>query len=305
MPALPNVGVIGTGAMGFGVVQSLVRHGFAVHARDIRPEAEVAAVAAGAMAYPSPAALARDCDIVVVLVVDAPQVEAVLFGADGVATSLAPGAIVLISSTVAPAFVADVAARLDVIGITLLDAPVSGGPQRAAAGTMTVMIAGEADAIDRCASLLAAIASRHFVVGARPGAAATFKLLNNQLAAVNLAAGAEAMALAVRGGVDLRLLMEVINASSGASWILNDRMTRVLEGDATQRAAMTLLAKDSGIAVDTAAALGFDVPIARAAHAAFTAAVAAGYATADDSALIDHYLQRAGTQASQGTSSWK
>jgi L-threonate 2-dehydrogenase len=305
MPALANVGVIGTGAMGLGVVQRLVLRRFTVRARDIRPQAEAAAIAAGAIAYPSPAALARGCDVVIVLVVDAPQVEDVLFGAEGAAATLAPGAIVLICSTVAPAFVDRMATRLSMLGIALLDAPVSGGPQRAAAGTMIVMIAGDAEAIQRCASLLDAVAAKHFVVGARPGAAATFKVLNNQLAAVNLAAGAEAMALAMRAGVDPHLLLEVINASSGASWIFNDRMTRVLDGDATPRAAMTLLAKDSGIAVDTAETLGFDAPLARAAHEAFAAAVAAGYADADDSALLDYYRRRADTAAPGDSPRWK
>jgi 3-hydroxyisobutyrate dehydrogenase-like beta-hydroxyacid dehydrogenase len=297
MPALANVGVIGTGAMGLGVVQRLVLHRFAVRARDIRPQAEAAGIAAGAVAYPSPAALARGCDIVIVLVVDAPQVDDILFGAEGAAAALAPGAIVLLSSTVAPAFVESTATRLSTRGVTLLDAPVSGGPQRAAAGTMTVMLAGDADAIERCAPLFDAIAAKRFVVGARPGTAATFKVLNNQLAAVNLAAGAEAMALAIRAGVDPRTLLEVINASSGASWIFNDRMTRVLDGDATPRAAMTLLAKDSGIAVHAAATLGFDAPLARAAHEAFVAAVAAGYVEVDDSALLDYYRRREGAAA--------
>jgi L-threonate 2-dehydrogenase len=305
VPALRSVGVIGTGAMGLGVVQSLVRHRFAVRARDIRPEAEAAAAAAGALACANPAALARGCDVVIVLVVDAPQVDAVLFGADGVALSIAPGAIVLVSSTVAPAFVASAAARFDAIGVPLLDAPVSGGPQRAAEGTMTMMLAGNAHAIERCAALVAAVAGKHFVVGETPGAAATFKVLNNQLAAANLAAGAEAMALAMRAGIDPRLFLEVVSASSGASWIFGDRMARRLDGDRGPRASMTLLAKDSGIAVDAAAALGFDAPLARAAHQAFAAAVAAGYAAADDSALLDYYLAHAGGATPQGSSRWK
>jgi len=276
--------------MGLGVVQSLVRNGFEVRARDIRESAQSSAVRAGARSAASPAALAGDCDVVILLVVDAPQVETVLFGDDGAAPALAQGTVVMLCSTVAPDFVTGVAALLQGCGVALLDAPVSGGPQRASAGTMTMMISGDAQTIARCAVVLPAISGRHFVVGPRPGMAATVKVLNNQLAAANLAAGAEAMALATRAGIDLRMLLEVVNASSGASWIVDDRMRRRLQGDGQARAAMTLLAKDSGIAVEAATALGFDAPLARAAHQTFAAAVRAGYRESDDSALVDYYL---------------
>jgi len=289
---MPTVGVIGTGAMGLGVVQSLLRNGFRVLARDIRPEAERAAVAAGAMARATPADLARDSSIIILLVVDAAQIDTVLFGPDGAASALAPDAIVIVSSTVAPAFVASLVTRLSSTGARLLDAPVSGGPQRAADGTMTLMVAGNAATIGACSALFTAISGKCFVVGAQPGVAATFKVLNNQLAAVNLAAGAEAMALAIRAGVDPRLFLEVVNASSGASWIFTDRMTRALDGDRTPRAATALLNKDVAIAVDAAATLNFDAPLARAARDAFAAAVAAGYGSDDDAALLQFYQNR-------------
>jgi putative dehydrogenase len=290
---MPTVGVIGTGAMGLGVVQSLLRNGFRVLVRDIRSEAEAAAIAAGAMARPTPAELARDSSIVILLVVDAAQIDTVLFGTDGAAAALASGAIVIVSSTVAPAFVASLTKRLAATGVRLIDAPVSGGPQRAANGTMTVMVSGDTATIGECRPLFSAISGKCFVVGAQPGAAATFKVLNNQLAAVNLAAGAEAMALAIRAGVDPRQFLEVVNASSGASWIFADRMTRALDGDKTPRAATTLLSKDVGIAVDTAATLGFDAPLARAARDAFAAAVAAGYGPEDDAAMLRFCQDRA------------
>ncbi|MEO8740051.1 MAG: NAD(P)-dependent oxidoreductase [Casimicrobiaceae bacterium] len=289
MSPLPKVGVIGVGAMGLGVVQSLRRHGYPVTVRDIRAEAEALAMDCGATARPTPAALGAECAIVILLVVDAAQIDSVMFGEHGAAAALSPGSIVIVSSTVAPAFVAALGARLQDMGIRLLDAPVSGGPQRAAAGTMTVMVSGAAATITECSALFGAIAGDSFAVGTIPGAAATFKVLNNQLAAVNLAAGAEAMAMAMRAGVDPAKFMEVVNASSGASWIFTDRMTRALAGDRTPRAAVTLLHKDVGIAVDTAQAMGFTAPLARAARAAFVAAVAAGYGAEDDAAMVDFY----------------
>ncbi len=281
-----RVGVVGTGAMGLGVLQSLLRGGFAVGARDILPEAQAAAVAVGAASFATPAALVRDCPIVILLVVDAAQIEEVLFGTDGAANSFMPGAIVIVSSTVPPPYVAALAPRLAACGARLIDAPVSGGPRRAANGTMTVMISGDAQMIEHCADVFAAISGSRFVVGARPGDAAMFKVLNNQLAAVNLAAGAEALAIAAHAGLDLGLFIDVVGASSGASWIFEDRMRRALDGNRLRLSAMTLLKKDVGIAVDTTSALGCDAPLARAAQEVFDAAVAAGYGAEDDASLL-------------------
>ncbi len=280
------VGVIGTGAMGIGVVQSLTRAGIAVHARDIRAAAQAAAAAAGAIACASPAALARECGIVIILVVDAAEVDAVVFGTDGALSALDRGAIFVLSSTVAPSYAAALSVRVADAGVRLVDAPVSGGPQRAAAGTMTMIVSGDAQAIADCDAVFTAIAARRFVVGERPGDAATYKVLNNQLAAANLAAGAEAMAVAIRAGLDPRRFLEVVNASSGASWIVNDRMQRALDDDTIPRAATALLNKDIGLAVQAAAALGCEVPLALAARAAFAAAMAAGYGAEDDASLL-------------------
>jgi putative dehydrogenase len=278
--------------MGLGVVKSLVRNRIEVGARDILPGAEAAAVSAGAIAFATPAALARACRTVILLVVDAAQIEDVLFGEHGAASELVPGATVIVSSTVAPAYVASLVSRLAGRGARLIDAPVSGGPRRASDGTMTIMLSGDAQAIAECANVFDAIAGRRFVVGARAGDAATFKVLNNQLAAVNLAAGAEAMAMAMHAGLDPHLFVEVVGASSGASWIFADRMPRALAGDYAPRAASTLLKKDVGIAVDTAAALGCAAPLARAARDAFDGAVAAGYGAEDDASLLKYYASQ-------------
>ena len=199
-----RVGVIGTGAMGMGVVESLVRAGIATSARDIRVDAQARAVDLGAAPSDSPAALARACDIVIVLVVDAGQVETVLFGENGVTTVQTRERIVLVSSTVDPAYVAELGPRLSTFGISLLDAPVSGGPAKAAAGTMTIMVSGDPAAVARVRTVLDRVAGRVFKLGSRAGDASTFKIVNNMLAAANLAAGAEALALAQAAGLDLQ-----------------------------------------------------------------------------------------------------
>ena len=287
-----RVGVIGTGAMGGGVVQSLVRAGIETVARDIRQEAQDAAVRHGAVPAATPAALARECAAVIVLVGDAAEVEAVLFGTDGALASLAPDAVVLVSSTIDPAYSAALAPRAAECGVALLDAPVSGGPAKAAAGTMTMMVSGDPAALHRVRPTLDAITGRLFALGSRAGDASAFKIVNNLLAAANLAAGAEALALARAAGLDLQQVLDVIAASSGASWILADRGPRALASDFAPRAAAKILAKDIGIAVALAERLGVDATFGRVAQAAFAAALAAGCAEDDDAVLVKCALER-------------
>jgi 3-hydroxyisobutyrate dehydrogenase-like beta-hydroxyacid dehydrogenase len=150
---------------------------------------------------------------------------------------------------------------------------------------MTMMVAGAAPAVARCEPVLDAVAGRVFRVGDVPGTAAKFKIVNNLLAAVNLAAGAEALALAVRAGLDPERFVEVVNASSGASWMFADRLPRALAGDFAPRAAAKILAKDAGIAAEFASRLGQDATFASAAHAAFRRLVDAGYGEMDDAVI--------------------
>jgi L-threonate 2-dehydrogenase len=287
-----RVGVIGAGAMGGAVVARLVGIGVPTVARDILPAAQDAAVRLGAIPAATPAEVARACDIVILLVVDAAEVETVLFGAHGAAAALAPGAVVLASSTVDPAHPAAWAPRIAKFGAALLDAPVSGGPAKAAAGTMTMMVSGDPAALARAAPVVDLLTGRLFTLGPRAGDASAFKIVNNLLAAANLAAGAEALALAQAAGLDPAVAADVIGASSGASWIVADRVPRALAGDFEPRAAARILAKDIGIAVALARRLGADATFAAAAQAALAAAVAEGDGDADDAVLVRRALER-------------
>lgn len=281
------VGVIGAGAMGMGVVRSLLRGGFAVRVRDIRSEAEAQAVALGASCAACAADVVAACGMTIILVVDARQVEDVLFGAGGATRASAGDRIVLVGSTIAPHDVARFSLRARAAGIAIVDAPVSGGPARAADGTMTMMLSGDPAVLDRCTPVLKAIAGKVFRVGSEPGDAAHFKLINNMLAAANLAAGAEAFALAEKAGLDPALLLDVVNASSGQSWVVGDRMARALAGDYAPRAAARILAKDVTLAVELARAHGIEVRFAAEALAAWRATVEAGYGEHDDAAIYE------------------
>ena len=164
-----RVGIVGLGAMGMGIAQSMLRGGLEVHAFDVRPEALQALAAAGATAAESPAALAGRVEALVIVVVNAEQTEAVLFGEQGAAAHLAPGAIVIACATVAPEFAEALGARLAGMGLRFIDAPISGGAARAASGEMSVMAAGAPDDFARCERLFDAICSKLYRLGEQPG----------------------------------------------------------------------------------------------------------------------------------------
>jgi len=289
------VGVVGPGAMGLGIVASLVRAGVRVVARDIRPEANDRAKAAGATIAATPAEVARSASVVIVVVVDAAQVDEVLFGDDGVVAAGVDGRIVMIASTLDPDYVRALPARCARAGVAILDTPISGGPAKAHDGTMTIMVAGPSEARERVAPVLEAIAARRFAISDRVGDAAATKIVNNLLAASNLAAAAEALALAEALGLDVRATADVIAASSGASWIFADRVPRALAGDYAPRAAARILAKDVGIACDVARRAKAHDAFARAAKHAFDDTVAAGYGEDDDAAIVRRARERHST----------
>jgi putative dehydrogenase len=283
--ASSTVGIVGVGLMGGALARRLLDLGHRVIVRDLDAARESALAAAGAQVAQTPAALAAHSELLVVAVVDGAQTHEVLFGADGAAAALPAGAAVLLCPTISPADVERAAARLQAAGHACIDAPMSGGPARARDGTMSLMVACDDAAWARWQPLLASIAARLFRVGTRAGDGARTKLVNNLLAAVNLAGAAEAMALAERLGLDPATTLDVIANSSGQSWIGSDRLRRVLAGDAEPRAQMRLLAKDSALALAQAAQAGLELPLGRAAGERFARALADGLGDTDDSAL--------------------
>ncbi|MEO6407150.1 MAG: NAD(P)-dependent oxidoreductase [Burkholderiaceae bacterium] len=289
-----RIGVIGIGAMGAPMARHLQRSGFAPRVRDIDPAASAAAAADGLEICASAAALAGACDVMIVVVVDAAQIEAVLFGSDGVVRAeRAPGAsrpTVLLCSTIAGADTERFHARLHEAGIDCIAAPISGGPARAGNGTLSMMVAAEPAVFDRCEPVLRALATSLHGVGERIGDAARFKLVNNLLAGIHLAAGAQAMALGARLGLDPGLLFDVIRASSGASWMLDDRMPRVLANDYAPRARTAILTKDVDLAMAMAQGAGVDVPMGDAALGVLQDALRAGLGDTDDAAVIGFAL---------------
>ncbi|MCG5073163.1 L-threonate dehydrogenase [Paraburkholderia tagetis] len=281
-----NVGVIGLGAMGMGVARSLLRGGFNVHACDVRRETLDQFVAHGGKACASPADLGAQCDIVVTLVVNAAQTETVLFGEQGAVKAMKPGGVVIACATVAPEFAIELGRRVEAAGLQMLDAPVSGGAARAASGEMTMMTSGPAAAYTACEDVLAAMAGKVYRLGAQHGVGSKVKIINQLLAGVHIAAAAEAMALGLREGVDPDALYDVITHSAGNSWMFENRVPHILNGDYTPLSAVDIFVKDLGLVLDTARRSKFPLPLSAAAHQMFMMASTAGHGGEDDSAVI-------------------
>lgn len=287
----PAVSVIGVGNMGGAMAARLCELGWPTAVHDIDRSKLDVLVPFGALAPADIAQAATDSIATIVCVVDAVQTRDVLFGPHGVAASLPPGHMVLLCPTLAPQDVEAIAAELTLLGVDTLDCPMSGGPARARDGSMSLMVACPDAVFQRCEPLLSALSGKVFHISERVGDGARTKLINNLLAGINLVGAAEVLALAGHMGLDVGATLDVIEQSSGQSWIGSDRMRRAIHDDLAPRAHMTLLAKDTRLAQEAAALAGFVGPLGAVASAVFAAAVQAGLADQDDGALLG-FLQR-------------
>lgn len=282
--------------MGLGAARSALRRGVTTWGCDTRAEVRDAFARDGGHAVTRPADLAPHCKVVVVLVVNAAQTEDVLFGEHGLATTMAPGSVIVCSATVDPAIVPGWAQRLAERGLLLIDGPVSGGARKAEAGEMTVMASGEPRAFEVGLELLQSCAGKVYRLGDRPGIGSTVKMVNQHLAGVHIAAACEAVALGMRAGADPAQLYEVICNSAGMSWMFQNRVPHILDGDYTPLSAVNIFVKDLGIVLDAARKLAFPLPLAASAHQLYLATAAMGHGAEDDSAVVKYYAALAGLQ---------
>ncbi|MCX7225559.1 MAG: NAD(P)-dependent oxidoreductase [Burkholderiales bacterium] len=281
------VSVVGVGNMGGAMAQRLLALGWPVQVCDVRPERLQLLASFGAVGHVLPDVSAMNSVVCIVAVVDAAQTEAVLFGPHGLAPALPLGSVVMLCPTLAPEDVEAFARRLVPFGLHAVDAPMSGGPVRALDGSMSLMVACASTVLERCRALLDALSSRVFHVSERVGDGARTKLVNNLAAAINLVGAAEVLVMAQKMGLDLGRTLDVIEQSSGQSWIGSDRMRRAIAGDYAPRAHLTLLQKDTRLAVAAAQAAGFAGPLGASARDVFAGASAAGLDALDDAALFD------------------
>ncbi|TXN84894.1 L-threonate dehydrogenase [Methylobacterium sp. WL8] len=289
-----HAAVIGLGSMGFGMAASLLRAGFTVAACDVNHEAVARFSAAGGRGVTSPAEAAEGAGVVICVVVNAAQTETVLFGEDGAAAAMPEGAVFVSSATMDPAVARRLAARLEATGRHYLDAPMSGGAARAANGALTFLASGTQAAFDAARPALDAMAGTLYELGDAAGQGAAFKMINQLLAGVHIAAACEAMSFAAKQGLDLARVYEVITKSAGNSWMFENRMPHVLDGDYGPKSAVDIFVKDLGIVQDMARVEKYPVPVAAAALQMFLMASGSGMGRDDDSSVARLYAQVSG-----------
>ncbi|MEL6289263.1 MAG: L-threonate dehydrogenase [Pseudomonadota bacterium] len=291
--------VVGLGSMGGGMARALRMAGHDVVGIDPSEAARAAFEADGGTCIAPGELSSRSIDVLVIAVVTAAQTRSVLTGADGLADALADGAVILSCSTMPPdetRALADTIEAGDARDIAFLDCPMSGGPAKAASGTLTFMASGSAAAFKRAQSALEAMGEKTYRLGDAPGAGSSMKLVNQLLAGVHIAAACEAMTLAVRMGLEPRQVYEVITNAAGNSWMFENRMPHVLEGDYSPKSAVNIFTKDLGIVSDTGRAQEFPTPMAGQALQLFTMAAAAGMGGDDDTSVARVYAMLAGLE---------
>lgn len=279
--------IVGLGSMGMGAAKSCINAGLTTYGVDLNPLALATLQQAGAkQAATSADGFASELDALLLLVVNAAQVKQILFGENGLAAKLKPNTPVMVSSTISAADARQIEQQLLALGLNMLDAPVSGGAAKAAEGQMTVMASGAESTFQQLQPVLDAIAGKVYRIGEEIGLGATVKIIHQLLAGVHIAAGAEAMALAARAGIPLDVMYDVVTHAAGNSWMFENRMRHVVDGDYAPKSAVDIFVKDLGLVADTAKALHFPLPLASTAFNMFTAASNAGFGKEDDSAVI-------------------
>ena len=282
-----QVAIVGVGNMGGGLARNLLARGWPVNVCDIDTQKAQNLVPFGAAALANPAQAAINSVATIICVVDAAQTQDVLFGDNGVAAAMQLGRVVMLCPTLAPGDVERFAKELIPFGLHTIDAPMSGGPARAADGSMSLMVACGQTVFERHHALMEALSNKVFRISERVGDGARTKLVNNLLAGINLVGAAEVLVMAQKMGLDVGQTLDVIEQSSGQSWIGSDRMRRAIAGDYAPRAHMTLLEKDTRLAVQAAQSAGFAGPLGAAARDVFAQASAGGLDGLDDAALYE------------------
>ena len=281
----------GLGSMGLGMALSLVKAGHEVRGFDPAAARVDLFCAQGGAPFCDGAVKA---DAVVSAVLNADQTRAVLFGDQGVASRLRPGGVIISCATVSPAFAAQMEAQAVAMGLLYLDAPISGGAIKAAAGKLSIMAAGTADAFAAADPALVAMAETVHRLGDTAGAGSAMKAVNQLLAGVHIAAMGEAMAFGASQGLTPKQVLDVVSVSAGTSWMFENRGGHVAAGDYTPHSKVDIWLKDLGIVTDIAATSGLPVPISSNALAQFRAASAAGLGDEDDAAIAKHFARAGG-----------
>ena len=294
MTTAAAVAVLGLGAMGLPMAMNLAER-FPVRGFDVVAERRALAERAGVVPTGTAAEAVAGADVVLIAVRDRAQLEQLLFGETGIAPHMARGAVVLLTSTVGDAGVRAVAPRLAEAGLRFVDAPVSGGPARAGAGDLLVVVGADDDAWAAAEDVLEVMASTLVRVGDAPGDGQAMKTVNQLLCGVHIAAAGEALALARALGLDAEVALKALMSGAASSFMLGDRGPRMLQvydedaggpHDVEVRATLNTFVKDMGIVSSAAKGSGLSTPVAAAAEQLYLQGAARGLGDRDDSSII-------------------
>lgn len=281
---MERVGFVGLGTMGAAMASNIARAGFPLTVWNRTPGRAEGLIELGAEVASTRAALAGASDVIVTCVSDTPDVEAVLFSADGVAEGVNPGALVIDCSTISPSATRDFARRLEEHGARLVDAPVSGGSEGAVKGTLSIFVGGDPADAARARQVLEAMGKTITHLGP-VGSGQAVKAVNQVILAGAYLGVAEGIVLALKAGLDVEQTVAALSGGAAQSWVLANRSGRMIADDYPLGFRVDLHRKDLGIALDLATETGTTLPIAALCAAFETGLIAQGHADEDMSSL--------------------
>jgi len=282
---MKRLGFIGLGLMGKPMARNLLKAGFPLTVHNRSQAAVNELVAEGAARADSPAAVARQVDVVITCLPDTPDVEQAALGADGVAAGAHPGLVMVDMSTIAPAAAVRLATELAKHGIGWLDAPVSGGDIGAQRGTLSIMVGGEETTFDACLDIFQAMGQKIVRVG-DPGAGQVAKACNQIMVAAMMAAMGEALVLASKAGVDVARVIEALQSGAARCWPLEVRAPQILRRELGPGFKARMQYKDLNIILDAGKTYQVALPVTGIVRELYTAMMAAGRGDLDTSAVV-------------------
>ena len=294
-----TVGFIGLGAMGGPMAQNLVKHGFSLVVHDVDPGKAELWRTRGATVVNSAAEVAARVDRTISMVETTAQAEAVIAGDQGILRTERAGHIVASMSTIDPMAARRLADQLAAKGIAMLDAPVSGGTERAASGELSIIVGGAPETVAACQDLFRAMGANVFHMGGL-GQGLAMKLINNMLIQVNTVAVAEALVLGVKAGLDPQAIYDVVRVSTGNSFAFEMRVPRILKRDFTPGGTVDISFKDQELETAFAKQLGVPVLLANVTQQVYQMARAAGLNKEDGSAVVKVLERLAGVTVGGG-----
>jgi len=290
-----RVGFVGLGIMGQGMARNLLKAGYSVRVWNRTSSRMDPLIEAGAAAGASPADVAANCDIIAVCVSDTPDVEEVILGENGILSGVQAGALVIDFSTISPQATIDIADRLGAKGVKMLDAPVSGGSEGAANGTLSIMIGGDEDQVERARGVFEAMGKTITHVG-KQGAGQTVKLVNQILVVGNCLAMCEALIFAQAGGVDLERCLNAVTGGAAGSWMLANRGPQIIDRDWRPGFTINLQQKDVRLIMQEADALGVPVLLSGQVFSLYRTLQQAGLGEEGNHALVKALENLSGLQ---------